>query len=312
VEQAGWEIGKVLQGTTVERAFVIENRADAPLKIERIQSSCEACTTFILPEKTVHPGQAGVVRVVFHARHPPGKFTSTVTIESNDPVSPKREITLTATIVSAKDAPRILWEPAQMCVGTLAKSEKRVVRVIVRNSETAKESLELTQVQGSQGCRVLLPCARKVDPAAYAVISVEVAAGLAGPVKEHLSIETNDPVNPVVTIPIAGTVSETAQPREAAASNGVIIEPIGEAIAVPGTGGEFCQKLFVHNGLEKTIRVLFPKDGPALAKPKTQALTLEPGESAVVELELHAEQVGKAETLPIRVEFPVIRKKPQD
>lgn len=302
------EIGPLVAGQAARVAVILKNTGDQPLAVQRIQSSCGGCTTYVLAETTVQPGNSVTLQLFYHAKRGPGDYASVLTVHTNDAAKPTKQIRLKVKVVSADGAPRIVIEPAELDTGAILLSARRTVRALISNPKPAKTPLKLTRVLASEGCRVLSPHARKVQPGTYAVISIEVRAGRPGPLKEHVSLETNDPVRPVVTVPIRGTVVEKGEPPASVASSGVLIEPIGEAIVVPGTGGAFCQKLFVQNGTGKVVRVSFPSDGKAVARAKGRALVLEPGESAVVELQLEAGQVGKTETIPIRIEFPVIKR----
>ncbi|MBI2190601.1 MAG: hypothetical protein HYU36_01285 [Planctomycetes bacterium] len=122
----------------------------------------------------------------------------------------------------------------------------------------------------------------------------------------RIEVVSSDPIHPVVSIPIKGSVVKEGGGPAASSVSGLIVESVGPGVPLPGTGGNLVQKIRIENGTGRTVRIRFPKGRPSLARPKAEALTLEPGQSAIVDLEVLAEEVGRTDTLPIEVDYPLI------
>ena len=93
------DLGTIIQGEEASGKFIIENRGDAELKIDRVRASC-GCTTVKLREdqKTIPPGGKIEVTAKFNSRGRAGKQNKTVTITSNDPVTKSLRLGLQAFI----------------------------------------------------------------------------------------------------------------------------------------------------------------------------------------------------------------------
>ena len=82
------DYGKVAKGTNGKRIFEFTNIGDAPLVIERVQSSC-GCTIPKKPEKPIMPGEKGQIEVSYDTNRI-GGFSKSITIYSNAKTPTKR------------------------------------------------------------------------------------------------------------------------------------------------------------------------------------------------------------------------------
>ncbi len=75
------EYGKINKGSNGERIFSFTNIGDAPLIIQKVQSSC-GCTIPKKPEKPIMPGEKGEIKVSYDTKRV-GDFSKQITITSN-------------------------------------------------------------------------------------------------------------------------------------------------------------------------------------------------------------------------------------
>lgn len=111
VEKETVDLGTVKEGETAETVFVLENKGDADLVIERIRTSC-GCTTAKLTdkEKTIAPGGKQPLTTKFNSKGRSGKQRTTVTIHSNDPQRPTLKLTLTLEVLTLSQVvPNMLY-----------------------------------------------------------------------------------------------------------------------------------------------------------------------------------------------------------
>lgn len=85
VKDADFNFGEVFQGAKVEHSFQITNQGDAPLKIEKVKSSC-GCTAALVSANELKPGETGEVRATFNSTRFRGNVVKTVYLYTNDPV----------------------------------------------------------------------------------------------------------------------------------------------------------------------------------------------------------------------------------
>ena len=98
VENPVHDFGEMGPGGTNKCEFKFKNTGSGLLKIERIQSTC-GCTVPELKKKEYAPGEEGIITVTFHAPAAKSKTTKHLYIISNDPKTPRAEITIKAEVV---------------------------------------------------------------------------------------------------------------------------------------------------------------------------------------------------------------------
>ncbi len=80
-ESESIDYGKIKKGSNGERTFVFTNIGDAPLVINKVQSSC-GCTIPKKPEAPIMPGEKGEIKVSYDTKRV-GGFSKSITIYSN-------------------------------------------------------------------------------------------------------------------------------------------------------------------------------------------------------------------------------------
>jgi len=79
------DFGKVPQGPQLQYNFEFVNKGNAPLKIEKIQTSC-GCTGATVGEKTEYgKNEIGEVKVTFNTQGRSGNQEKTLLVFTNDP-----------------------------------------------------------------------------------------------------------------------------------------------------------------------------------------------------------------------------------
>lgn len=91
------DFGKVIQGKIVEYTFTFENKGTADLHIKEVTTSC-GCTAALVSANTVKPGETGQIKVSYDSQGRAGKVDRVITVVSNDPVEPSKELTITAMV----------------------------------------------------------------------------------------------------------------------------------------------------------------------------------------------------------------------
>lgn len=138
VDESVQDFGVVWTGPDLEHTFVISNKGDADLKIERVKPSC-GCTIAGNYPRTIAPGDSGKFPFKMKSAKLHKHFVKSVTITSNDPVTPDLRLKLQGEVKNYVDV-----DPPSANFGKIigqAKKE-RVLRV-TNNTETPLE-LELT------------------------------------------------------------------------------------------------------------------------------------------------------------------------
>jgi hypothetical protein len=98
VEQTELDAGDILRGQPQHFTFVLKNTGAGPLEI-RAKPRC-GCTVAHF-DKVIPPGGQGQVETELRTASLNGRVKKSVAVQTNDPVRPKFELTMTANIVTA-------------------------------------------------------------------------------------------------------------------------------------------------------------------------------------------------------------------
>lgn len=110
--------GEIEQGATLDYAFTFSNRGGVDLTIDKLRSGCN-CTATVDVERFVQPGASGRVRVQCDTSTTTGRQRRTVTVYSNDPVTPVAVVRLVGKI----RAP-VAIAPSSFYVGRMHRGER--------------------------------------------------------------------------------------------------------------------------------------------------------------------------------------------
>jgi uncharacterized membrane protein len=194
------DFGKIKQGQSVTFEFVFENQGDAPLNIEKVETSC-GCTAALLSEKKIEPGKKGKIKSTFESQGYSGRVTKYIFVESNDPDARRVELTITAD-VQTPPAPKIELEKYTVDMGLCLEGEEPSVKVQVRNSGEIELRVDIAHQD----------IAFFVD-GKPAVFPVKVAAGKSfelevkfpvqvrpGQMRDYILLRSNDPARSTVSL----------------------------------------------------------------------------------------------------------------
>jgi len=76
------DFGKMVQGEIVKYSFHFKNVGEAPLRINRVATSC-GCTVGKYPHQPVKPGEESDIEVTFNSSHKMGYQNKSIMILSN-------------------------------------------------------------------------------------------------------------------------------------------------------------------------------------------------------------------------------------
>ena len=107
-EQTVHDFGAVAPGSLNPCKFKFKNAGEGILKISEVTKTC-GCTVFTLEKKDYAPGEEGVIEVGYNADRTSGPRTRHLFVLSNDPVNPRVDLTIKASI-----AQKIVYEPDKL------------------------------------------------------------------------------------------------------------------------------------------------------------------------------------------------------
>ena len=152
---------------------------------------------------TVAPGSSQGVPVKFTPTSE-GAVGGTLTLTTNDPVTPTFTVTLSGTGVK----PNVTLSPSPLAFGTQRVDASRTETVTVSNASTATSSITVTSVAVSGNAAFALGIVTTpftVAPGSSQGVPVKFTPTSEGAVSGTLTLTTNDPVTPTFTVTLSGT-----------------------------------------------------------------------------------------------------------
>ncbi len=194
------DFGKVKQGDVVSHEFVFKNEGNAPLVIEKVETTC-GCTAALASEKTIGPGKEGRIKATFDTRGYSGRLARYVYLVSNDSESVRRELSLVAEIQVPPSA-RIDVDRYNVDMGLVLEGETPSAKIVIKSAGERELKVELTHesVQFFSGGKVLtsplyLPVgeSREVEMRFPAQAKTGVA-------RDYVLLKSNDPVRSTLSV----------------------------------------------------------------------------------------------------------------
>jgi hypothetical protein len=200
------EAGFVGKGEKVVHEFVIQNDGDAPLELSDVQAACGCTATSY--DRAIAPGAAGKVRVELDTTTFAGPIAKGVTVYTNDPATPKIELTVRANV-----QPLLAVRPGYARFVKQAPQGKGKVEQMVWSPRG--EAFEITKVDSPYPfLEVSYRPATDEDRAAveataggYVVdMALDYATAPVGAIADRVVLHTTHPRQKVVEIPVSGFV----------------------------------------------------------------------------------------------------------
>ncbi|MCH7595734.1 MAG: DUF1573 domain-containing protein, partial [Planctomycetes bacterium] len=115
-------------GPRLNHTFRITNTGDATLKITRVKPSC-GCTIAGNYPRTLEPGKTGEFPFAMNSTKLRGTFQKSITISSNDPLTPKLRLKLKGTVKRYVDV-----SPMSASFGRITDQEERTRELTITNN----------------------------------------------------------------------------------------------------------------------------------------------------------------------------------
>jgi hypothetical protein len=187
--------GSIDDSKAVSTEISFKNTGSAPLIIKNLRATC-GCTVPALEKKRYEPGESGAFKVTFNPNHKNGDITQTVTLESNDPKAPEKQV-----MIRAQVTPLISVEPQTITFDSLFKGKgaTKTLKIVGRTpgfevQEITPNDATLFSAKVVKSDKVTQPDG-KVFTEVLAEVSVPVTAKV-GQVTGQLTIRAKDDSTP--------------------------------------------------------------------------------------------------------------------
>jgi Immunoglobulin I-set domain/Protein of unknown function (DUF1573) len=196
-------------GTPVSILFTIQNNGNANLVINNPTTLVSGSAFFeiVNPTTPISPGGNTVFRVRLQSGAP-GTYNGTVTISSNDPVNPSFSFNLVGTVTGPVLSVGGVSNGSTVTFPNTPVGTPTSKLFTIYNNGTANLTLSnpTTLVSGSGFSEIVNPTT-PIAPGGNTVFRVRLQSGTAGTYNGTVTIDSNDPVTPVFTFYLVGTVT---------------------------------------------------------------------------------------------------------
>lgn len=216
-------IGDISRGETIQHRLAMCNFGKKPITFRSGKIS-----TFVemnYEPAALQPGQTGfaVIDVEVINEFPLGTAHIEVVVESSDKNSPFKFLYLIGDVVDDPLAsqeqliidtvPRLVFNEYNYDFGHLNRGKNVVHTFLFTNM--GSEDLVIDEINSSEGIRIVNPPETTIPPGSSGSLVVRMRTmGNFGVQHRMVSVFSNDPVNPVITLGVHGTVRQQAPPKQ--------------------------------------------------------------------------------------------------
>ncbi|MGK9368925.1 DUF1573 domain-containing protein [Melioribacter sp. Ez-97] len=205
-----YDFGEIIEGETVNHEFVIMNKGEGKLVIERVRASC-GCTAAMPTKKELEPGESAKIKVKFDSKGRYGQQFKHVYVFSNDPENSYLKLTFRANVVAKlsnqnpESAPNIELEKNKIDFGEIEEGALKEAAVKIKNS--GKSTLVIRDIKSTCGCTAALISSAQIDPGKENELKVKLdTKGREGELVRTITIFSNDPDNPKQVITVTANI----------------------------------------------------------------------------------------------------------
>ena len=275
-------LGQVALGASRDTLVLLDNRGDAELQIFTLGIGGGAFTLVnAAVPRVIATGQSDTLRV----RYSPGTIGAVrdeLVISSDDPERPTTTIVLAGEGVDLS-RPVITLDPGALRFGTVTVGEEKWQVLTIRNSGT--RSLAVTGISASDGTILLSRTRLTIAPGMQDTVAVGFKSSIIGEYSGSVQIESDDPDQPLITIPVSAEVVAAPVPAivvtpESLDFGRVVANSTSERILTIGNTGT----------APLTVDSLSSSEAALTISPAR--LTVAPGGQATVRVTFHPGRVG--------------------
>jgi len=194
-----FDFGKIYRGEQFERKLTLKNNGSDTLILGDVQASC-GCTGTVLSSKRLAPGQEGSLLIKFNSKNFAGPVHKTVTIMSNSAEAERTIVEFTATVFD-----EIVMTPPQFWFKDAPVGKPSTLTISLKNAgdDTLRVNGFRTMLKEFN---LIVPKSPIAPGEAVNLVATLTPAQVTSIIADRVFIETNNPRQPDVAVPVYGNV----------------------------------------------------------------------------------------------------------
>ncbi|MFN7935933.1 MAG: choice-of-anchor D domain-containing protein [Bryobacteraceae bacterium] len=201
----GFDFGHVLVGLDAEANFRLRSSGSGPVAVSGMNVTGGPGFSLVAPVDgfTLAPSDVAEVTLRFEATEA-GVVNGVASIESSDPATPVMRVPVRARAVESY-IPEIAVSPSTLDFGTVNAGQQRELTLTVQNVGSA--TLNVSSIGSSHASVTATGTTRfALEPGAQRAVAVQLRASTAGALTGSVTVTSDDPDRPSVSIALAGRV----------------------------------------------------------------------------------------------------------
>ena len=266
ISEEEWDFGKIMQEENPAHKFIITNKGNKDLIIERVKASC-GCVKTSISDTRIFPGRSAELEAVFYTTGYEGKVGKNIFIRSNDPDEPEKKLRVKIEI-EHKFKPKINIPINERNMGVILQGEIVSLNFIIENIGDAELIIEKIDTYEHIKYNAVLPLIILPKEKFHLILTYNSANHKIGKVREGVRLYCNDLTKESFFIKISGYIDK----KESA---GLSISPPGETIHLDSDSDEnIIENIILKNLGDEDIKVISIKSSIDYLTPSRSEISL--------------------------------------
>jgi len=211
ISEEEWNFGKVKPGTQPQHKFIITNKGNEDLIIERVWASC-GCVQALIFANRILPGKSADLQAIFNTAGYVGMLEKIIYIKSNDPEEPEKKIKVKVDI-EHQFKPKINISATERDMGLISQGDILSLSFIIENQGDADLIIDKIDTYEHIQYNNALPLKILPKEKFELVLIYDSTNHELGDVREAVRIYCNDPTTESFVIRISGYIKEKEAPE---------------------------------------------------------------------------------------------------
>ncbi|OIP68578.1 hypothetical protein AUK42_06135 [Candidatus Atribacteria bacterium CG2_30_33_13] len=247
ISEEEWDFGKVKPGTQPQHKFIITNKGNEDLIIERVWASC-GCVQVSIFDNRILPGKSADLQAIFNTAGYVGMLEKIIYIKSNDPEEPEKKIKVKVD-VEHQFKPKINTPATEWNMGLISQGDILNLSFTIENQGDADLIIDKIDTYEHIQYDNALPLKILPKEKFELIFIYNSTDHKLGDVKEAVRIYCNDPITESFVIRISGYIKEKEAPEISISPTGAIFD-----LAADSEAGAI-DKFVLKNSGDDTIKI---------------------------------------------------------
>jgi hypothetical protein len=300
-----WNFGKVKEDERPVHIFTIKNIGREELIISRVRASC-GCTVTMLSSDHIPPGKSAELKATFDPTGFKGLVQKDINVESNDPQTPNRKITIIAE-VEPVPSPQAFLSISEWDLGLISQGDMPTFVFTIENKGELDLVINKIDISEYVQYNVEIPLNILPGKKQEVIFTYDSRQHVLGEVRESVRIYCNDPRKEAFSLRIGGYIKEKPAPT-------ISISPVGASFNLTtNSKGETIGSFVLANLAEDGIKITSIKTSVDYLVPLVSELDLNSGEKENLQVMLLKDKIpnkiqeGKIkEYLYLTIAIPIV------